>query len=68
MGVDNAQGRGRRVGRGVGGAAMWKGEGVAMHRRGNKSLRAPVAVVAVPFCMRRGGMLELNPPQKNSFN
>lgn len=61
MGVDDAQGRGRGMGRRVGGAAMWKGESVAMHRGGDESLRAPVAVVAVPFCVGGGRMLELKP-------
>lgn len=64
VGVDNAQGWAGRMGRGVGGAAVRKGEGVAVHRGGDESLRAPVAVVAVPFCVRRRGMLELKPQIK----
>lgn len=59
VGMDDTQGRGRGMGCRVGGAAMWKGEGVAMHGGRDESLRAPVAVVAVPFCVGRGGMLEL---------
>lgn len=49
MWVDDAQGRGRGMGRRVGGAAMCEGERMAMHHGGDESLRAPVAVVAVPF-------------------
>lgn len=68
VGVDDTQGRGRGVGRRVGGAAVRKGESVAVHRGRDESLRAPVAVVAVPFGVGGGGMLELEPKKTHTRN